>query len=516
MRKFCFCLLGILTASLLQATSIEYQEDRELMIANPERGFYTYSDIRLKGDGTGGLTDDANVFVSCRVNERSLLFRYFYLNKYNDGSPITDQDLQLIANDFEVARRNGIKLIIRFSYGSSGYTSDSKWSFTEPTKEGMLAHMAQLKPVLAANADVIACVQAGFVGIWGEWYFTSTFGKDWTKPGAVEGRNEIIDGLLDMTPVDRCIQLRSIHYITEYLGKGEREYNMNLTDETAFSGSPLSRLGHHNDAFCHDQSNSGTYYDYSKERTFLANHGQYVPLGGETNGGSVSYYKGQRAMKDMVLLHYDYMNSAYEQNVLNNWKTTYPEGDDSMSYYEIFRRRMGYRFWMHFFNMPDAVDPANPLQVDFTIDNVGFSNLYNRRVAYIVLKNETNTYYLPIKSDPRLWKAGTQTRVQENLALPDNAAEGTYKVYFAMPDVYESIANNPAFAIRLANKDMGWEDGLNDLGFTVDITVGAPFNPDWVALNKVQATPQAVKVMKDNSIVIERNNVRYNVLGTAL
>ena len=29
-----------------------------LMIANPERGFYTYSDIRLKGDGTGGLTKE--------------------------------------------------------------------------------------------------------------------------------------------------------------------------------------------------------------------------------------------------------------------------------------------------------------------------------------------------------------------------------------------------------------------------------------------------------------------------
>lgn len=40
--------------------------------------------------------------------------------------------------------------------------------------------------------------------------------------------------------------------------------------------------------------------------------------------------------------------------------------------------------------------------------------------------------------------------------------------------------------------------------------------PEPTSLGNTKAAPQAVKVMKDNSIVIERNNVRYNVLGTTL
>ena len=34
----------------------------------------------------------------------------------------------------------------------------------------------QLKPVLQKNEDVIFVLQAGFVGAWGEWYYTTHFG----------------------------------------------------------------------------------------------------------------------------------------------------------------------------------------------------------------------------------------------------------------------------------------------------------------------------------------------------
>ena len=447
--------------------TVYYEADDVTNIMNPERGFYHYTDIVMDGKGNGGLTNDQALTEACEASGISLVFRYFYLDHYNDGTPISQADLELINNDFAVIRNNGKKVIARFSYGARGYHNDDDWSFVEPTKEQMLAHMAQLKPVLAANADVIAVVQAGFAGIWGEWYFSSTFGKDWTKPGAVADRNDLINGLLDMAPVDRFVQLRTVHYITEYMGNGERDYNTLLTDETAFLGTPQSRLGLHNDAYCHDITNCGTYYDYEPERRYLAHLGQYAPLGGETNGGDVNFYNGAAAMADMQLLHFDYMNSNFHMRVLNSWKENKPEGSE-LSYYEIMSNRLGYRLRLESFYAP-AVVSKGELPIIFSVYNDGFSNLYNKRIAYIVLKNETNTYALPIQSDPRLWKSATATRVEEYLTLPDNAAEGTYKVYFALPDVYESIANNPAYAIRLANKDMKWEDGLNDLGLTIEI-----------------------------------------------
>lgn len=445
--------------------TVYYEADTVTNFMNPERGFYRYTDIHLKGDGTGGLYDDMSYKENCESSKISLLFRYYYLDCYNEGQPIAQADLDLINRDLSVIRKNGKKVIVRFSYGSSGYKNDNNWSFTEPTKEGMLAHMKQLKPVLAANADVIAAVQAGFVGIWGEWYFTSTFGKDWSKPNAKADRNDIINGLLDMAPADRFVQVRTVHYITEYMGNGTRDYTNVLTDATAFSGTPQSRIGLHNDAYCNDRTNCGTYYDYAAERQYLANLGQYAPLGGETNGGTESFYKGEKAMADMILLHFDYMNSNYETGVLNNWRKGKPEGS-KLSYYDLMASRMGYRFQLESFY---AAVNGNQLPIIMKIYNKGFSNVYNRRIAYIVLKNDKQTYSLPLTSDPRFWKSGTTTRIEETLNLPQGIVAGSYQLYLALPDVYESIAANPDYAIRLANKNMKWENGLNDLGITIEI-----------------------------------------------
>lgn len=512
MKKVLFLAAGLLLTLGMSAKNVYYEVDNEQLIANPERGFYHYSDVHLRGKGGNGLSDNSSEISACKRDGVTLLFRYFYIDYYNDGTPITEADLQTIASDFAVARRNGVKVIVRFSYGASGYKDDNNWSFVEPTKEGMLAHMKQLKPVLAENADVIAAVQAGFVGIWGEWFFTSTFGKDWSKPNAVNDRNDLIDGLLDMAPADRFLQLRTVHYITEYMGKGSRDYTTQLTDETAFSGSNQARLGLHNDAFCNDRSNCGTYYDYNNERNYLANMGQYAPLGGETNGGSVSYYKGEKAMADMELLHFDYMNCEYESGVLKNWKDNKPEGS-TMSYYEIMQRRMGYRFQLIDFAVPDSLDAHLEMPVVFNVHNDGFSNMYNKRVVYLVMKGQDATYMLPMKTDPRLWKSGTTKWISETFTLPEGIADGTYHLYMYLPDVYESIAANEAYAVRFANKNMMWENGMNDLNATVLIKAGATYEQGWSGLQNVSAPTACTKFIKNQQVYVCKDEHVYSTSG---
>ncbi|MCQ2341924.1 MAG: DUF4832 domain-containing protein [Paludibacteraceae bacterium] len=470
MKRISLFVIGMLTMVGVFASSKTFTVDDDTDFWNPERGFYHYSDVKLNGQGGGGL-GGGNI-QSCKNDNMSLLFRYFYLDRYNTGTAITQKDLDMIANDFVVARANGVKLIVRFSYGENGYSSDNNWSFTEPSKSGMQAHMAQLKPVLAANADVIACVQAGFVGIWGEWYFSSTFGKDWSKSNAVSDRNDIINSLLDMTPADRCVQLRSVHYITEYIGNGTRNYTTNLNDQTAFSGSAQSRIGHHNDAFCADKENQGTYRDYNNERTYLANLGQYVPVGGENNEYNSTYTTGAKAMADMEQFHYDYLNTEFYSGTINNWKS---QTKDGVSYYDIMKRRLGYRFQLLSATFSNEANVGGTMSVQLQMKNSGFSNLYNKRIAYIVLKGNNTTYKLPLKSDPRLWKSGQTTAINETLTLPSNISAGTYNIYINLPDMYASIADKKAYAIQLANKNMGWSnDGLNDLGMTIVIkTSGA-------------------------------------------
>ena len=59
-----------------------------------------------------------------------------------------------------VARKAGIKIILRFAYSIAMDEPDAPLSV-------ILQHLDQLKPILQENKDVIAVLQAGFIGSWG-------------------------------------------------------------------------------------------------------------------------------------------------------------------------------------------------------------------------------------------------------------------------------------------------------------------------------------------------------------
>ena len=82
--------------------------------------------------------------------------------------------------------------------------------YGDAPRDRVLAHIAQLKPVLQANADVIATVQVGFVGAWGEWYYTDHFG-DQDNVGATQiaDRKAVVEALLGSLPATRTVQVRT-------------------------------------------------------------------------------------------------------------------------------------------------------------------------------------------------------------------------------------------------------------------------------------------------------------------
>ncbi|MBK7318936.1 MAG: DUF4832 domain-containing protein [Anaerolineales bacterium] len=74
--------------------------------------------------------------------------------------------------------------------------------------------------------------------------------------------------------------------------------------------------------------------------------------------------------------------------------------------------------------------------------------------------------------DPRTWEPGTTTFTVK-LHIPSNAREGEYQLALWLPDGYESLRNNPLYAIQFANEGL-WDEvtGLNVLG-NVSITESA-------------------------------------------
>ncbi len=451
-----FCLSALLPFSLSASTTY-FVADETTNFCNPERGFYIHSEQKVTSEGQTNLSQ--STFAGARKSGNSLLLRLYYFDNFRTKE-LPQAVLDQISSDFELFRQNGCKAVLRFAY-----TNDNdNYPIKDASPEIWERHLEQLKPILHDNADAIAVVQAGFLGAWGEWYFSSTG----TGAGIKQSiKNDLINELLDAVPASRAVQLRTPDYKRDYLGVKEA-----LPESEAFSGTPRARLGHHNDAFLYQSDNMGTYSNRTVDMNYLNQECLYLPNGGETDVCDESVYKkwatGEQAQAEMAQLHYSYLNQGYCSTTLDHWRK-----DGS---FDILARHMGYRFQLVEATLPDVQRPNETMPVKLTIKNVGYATPYNERHAYFVLIGEEKTYTFPLQSDPRFWAPNNGlTIVEENITLPTDIAEGIYQTALWLPDAGERIAKDSRFAIRLANVNL-WDDetGYNKLGMPIHVSATAP------------------------------------------
>ena len=457
-----YCAATVTYTLTVSATGGAAYPIDETDFPNPERGFYEHAEWShaSRGNYNDNLWD--SYFDDARAANRSLLLRIYYLDSdaLRQNKPLPDGFITMFNNDMQKIRTNGMKCILRFAYDKN-----SGDGFQDASPATWETHLAQLKLHLQANADVIYVVQAGFLGCWGEWYYSSLGTGDeveWSY------RQNLIDQLLDAVPANRCVQLRTPLFKKTYLG-----HNNALTSTEAYHGSDQARLGHHNDAFLNGEKNQGTYENRTADIEYIKQECLYVPIGGETNldEGELDTYnkwcKGSIAEAEMAQLHYSYLNHSYSEYVTDKWKE---EGA-----YARISRNMGYRFQLLSASFDAQVVAGTSMNVQLNIKNVGYAPLYNERYAYIVLKNNTNTYSIPLSSDPRTWAPNNATTaINEYITLPATMAAGTYDLYLYLPDAYASIANNPKYAVRFANTGI-WQEstGYNILNKQVVVTIAA-------------------------------------------
>lgn len=212
---------------------------------NPERGFFETTRTQ-----SSKYTPVNLAALQCyRQNEGvSLIHRYFYLENFvNSG--ISQQYLDMMQADFDKIRQAGLKVIPRFAYSESAGPNLTP-PYGDASKERILSHLNQLSDILRKNSDVIAVMQAGFIGLWGEWWYSDHFqpDADWND------RAEVLFGILDILPTTRMIQLRT--------PRNKQNIYSDTTPVdlvTAHKDSDRSRTGHHNDCFVSSMSDGGTY-----------------------------------------------------------------------------------------------------------------------------------------------------------------------------------------------------------------------------------------------------------------
>jgi hypothetical protein len=222
--RFIFILLLLVGCSKTNNNPIEvsYRESLD-DFPNPERGFYRHTST----NGKDKL--DVDVLKSYREKHRgisanydihsTILLRLFYMGDFVNAD-ISEQYLQLIQDDFNAAREAGVKFIVRFGYTSSQRKGDCPEGFICPPygdapKHIVLRHIEQLKPLLFKNADVIFTVQMGFIGTWGEQYYTDYFGDSSNNADQKRlldenwrDRLEVLKAILEATPKHIQVQVR--------------------------------------------------------------------------------------------------------------------------------------------------------------------------------------------------------------------------------------------------------------------------------------------------------------------
>ena len=420
-------------------TTITYQSSDE-QFPNPERGFYKYS------DNNSSLSQ--STLNSYRTNNYTLLFRYFYLDNYRN-SALPQNVLNQFDNDMSIIRNSGMKCIVRFAYNDDPSKEDAPLNI-------VLQQLDQLKPYLEKNVDVIYVMQAGFIGSWGEWYYTTNFDK--TNYNA---RYTVLQKILETLPASRMIQVRTPAYKQTYIQR-----TTPLTQAEAFTGQDMARIGHHNDCFMASYNDYGTYVDPTADKIYLAQDCLYVPIGGETcPPDGVDPADGLTAYNTMKQLRFTFLNSDYYTGVINLW--------NAGGYMDKIKNELGYRFVLSSGDYTTNVAPGGTFTAKIILHNVGFAPLYNKRPVELVLKDTTTNavYKVNLDIDPRLWKPiELQDEIDATVGIPAAMPAGDYKLYLNLPDDAETLRNNPYYSVRFANKNV-WEDstGYNSLLVTINV-----------------------------------------------
>lgn len=428
-------------------TKVVYEE-LTTAIPNPERGFYYPYDFKFENGEVPKAINTQALAVN-RTQNRTLFLLEYFLRDFID-KPLSDECLALIRANMQVLRDGGGKCILRFAYCDSDAESAKPWDAEEPV---VMQHIAQLKPLFREYADVIYVLQAGFVGVWGEWYYTDHFGFNPQTAEEFAPRRRVVEALLDALPENRMVALRTPQAKMMCLGLSGAD---SIGSDNAYGKEDRARIASHNDCFLADGNDVGTFTSKAERELWMADS-RYTSMGGETCGVS-SFCACANSLSDMAKYHWSYLNIAYHQGVIKGWRD-----DDCFDDVEC---RLGYRLVLTEGAFTREVKAGEPFRASVTLKNVGFAAPVNPRGAELVFVSADGKelFVQKLKDDPRRWFGGETHTVEASFDAPALKAGTRYTLCLNLPDPEPTLAADPLFSIRTANAGV-WDEatGYNRL-----------------------------------------------------
>jgi hypothetical protein len=465
MKKILLLLL-LLFSVMITSQNVTYTSTSNI-IPNPEKGFYRYTTTGSSG-GYNLLTQ--STIAGYRTNENiTVIQRQFFLRDFITGTPITSTYLKNMQTDFNRIRAAGAKVVVRFSYTANSST------VYQPTKAQILAHIRQLAPVINRNKDVIVCVQAGFIGRWGEWYYTGSteFGDAYpVSTTQWSNRKQVLDEMLLRFSSDILVQVRYVE-----------------AKQIMYGNTFVGRIGFYNDSFLGTWGDSGTFSVSSVNATPSTSQVSYwqtqtvnLPVIGETNMVNSPRTDCSNALVELNRYNWSLINKDYFTTVISNWQTN--------GCFSTIQKSIGYDFRLNISNINNGILTIN-------IGNYGYANLFKDRRAFLVCKNTTTNVNYSFLIDSNFKNCTTTSyNIVTNLTtlgLPT----GTYKLYLNLPD---PLISNKLYSIQTSNLNTWTTEGFNDLQQTYT-------TPTINVVNKniIINTNETVKIYDLNGTLVSEN-----------
>ncbi len=490
-------LINIYPIQAMTETDINYQETLD-SINNPERGFYVPYGYSFKPEN--------NVLPNQSILKKNLIHLRLGLSAFSKAvNGISDLELtEDMLNTFDymlkTIQSNGGTAIVRFAYDDFRGTKD-----LEPSLDMILKHIQQLKPIFEANKDVISYVELGFFGPWGEMHSS--------KICTTENVSKAIDAMLESVPDNITIGVRQPKYYTSWLSIDRSLLNQNITQK----GTKAYRVGLFNDGYLGSHSDLGTFQNREIEISWLENQARHTFYGGEvvksvaneTPINTIEYIS-----KEAFRTHTTYLNSEWNDTVINSWKNSIYNGNDPLyqgkSGYLYIQNHLGYRFVLRESNIKDT-SSEEKLEINLKIENVGFANLINDKVVSILLEKDNQKWEIKTNIDATKWNSEEVSVVSIKVDLPENIELGNWKVYLRISQYGDFKIDQNYQCIQLANDNI-WnpEIGSNYIG-TVTILkkeekpkIDSNSNSIPVVENNVEDTLSIENQTNESSSVIEK------------
>ncbi|MCS6871817.1 MAG: DUF4832 domain-containing protein [Anaerolineae bacterium] len=457
------CTAAGLSLASAQTFDVVTYQPSDANFPNPERGFYIQRAPLWRQSERIPL--GPNDLAAARAQGISLIRTYYVLERYRDR-PLDSAVFEALNADMNLLRANGFKVILRFAYNFP--TNDDYESSVDAPLDIVLKHIQQLTPLLRAHADIIAHMEAGFIGAWGEWHSSSHQLIDYPERGVNAPAKAILFALLDALPPTRMIAVR--HPLIKQQLFGESP----LTASQAFSGSPQARIGAHEDCFLASATNWGTYLDANDEpqiayfKAYLHADNRYVVQSGETCNSDEEaqpLITCENALADLAYLRWSSLNFDYHPDVIALWRR--------QSCFETIARHLGYRLRLIEAAAPREASRDGTLEVKLTVINDGFASPYNPRNVVLALRSADDALHalrLDSLPDPRFWLPNEPMVVTVRATLPNDLPAGRYELMLSLPDPEPRLSADPRYAIRLANQGL-WDErtGFHALGLWIQV-----------------------------------------------